>query len=685
MASLEVIQAAQTGDLEVIDAYLKHKSREEVAKASDNEVHLLHWAMANNHTEVVKSLIRAGAPLDAVGGSLRETPLQWAVKTNKLEVVHYVLSFGVRSTPALLDQKSSNGYNALHYACMCGNFSILLVLLEHGADPNAITDEGESALILCTSSNAPDTLFRVLLRFGADVHYKHPDSGNTVLHECAKKMRLPPLDEKRPLGLVLYEYGGDLLISSKNVQGSTAYDIASKSKNGFVGRFLTELDISKKVPPLAQCLLGAIRVPISLYSFHYFGESWFFGFLGFLALLITFNWAVVNHGKGYHEVGIVIGSKMCLLVGWFIYICAEVSAKCTVFFLICFAASFYLQGKLHITDALKAPSSAFGNFERLDGSGTVSGAPLDEEEGSHLLNKGGRGGGGGGDDESEFNSGRVGVGVGPAAIAKALASLKEGTICSDCLFETEITRCFHCDRCNACMLEHDQHCAFVANCIGRGNRLIYFWYLSVTALLGICFLIAAWRIEGDLLCPEAQGILWGVFAVQWCMLWSAHKFLFILCLGAGSTVMMCGALAMATCIFVVNETSAHWMKDGRFDPSKQIGMAIAIPRLWKFFTTGDYNISLSKDPLHPRFLTRTRRAAMIAHHEAQGIVEEKVYITKQPFPVQVLEPPVEKCCDGGHDERSSRRKTFDLEEYGFMGDQEDAGGPMGVEADSMDR
>ena len=40
----------------------------------------LHWAAINNHVIACKMLLESGAEVDAVGGELGATPLQWAAR-----------------------------------------------------------------------------------------------------------------------------------------------------------------------------------------------------------------------------------------------------------------------------------------------------------------------------------------------------------------------------------------------------------------------------------------------------------------------------------------------------------------------------------------------------------------------------------------------------------------------------
>lgn len=50
-------------------------------------VTLLHWAAINNRLEIVNYLVSRGAIVDAIGGELESTPLQWATRQGHLPMV----------------------------------------------------------------------------------------------------------------------------------------------------------------------------------------------------------------------------------------------------------------------------------------------------------------------------------------------------------------------------------------------------------------------------------------------------------------------------------------------------------------------------------------------------------------------------------------------------------------------
>lgn len=51
-----------------------------VSARDDQDVTPLHWAAINAHVAACKWLLDHGADIDAMGGELKATPLQWAAR-----------------------------------------------------------------------------------------------------------------------------------------------------------------------------------------------------------------------------------------------------------------------------------------------------------------------------------------------------------------------------------------------------------------------------------------------------------------------------------------------------------------------------------------------------------------------------------------------------------------------------
>lgn len=60
----------------------------------------------------------------------------------------------------------TKGNTALHYSCTIGSLSITRWLLEHGANPNAVTDAGATPL-MCVGSDNSTAIRKLLRQYGA--------------------------------------------------------------------------------------------------------------------------------------------------------------------------------------------------------------------------------------------------------------------------------------------------------------------------------------------------------------------------------------------------------------------------------------------------------------------------------------------------------------------------------------
>lgn len=67
------------------------------SKPLDDNITLLHWAAINNRLDIAKYLINKGAKIDAFGGVLKSTPLQWAIRDGKLDIVILLLSYNAQA------------------------------------------------------------------------------------------------------------------------------------------------------------------------------------------------------------------------------------------------------------------------------------------------------------------------------------------------------------------------------------------------------------------------------------------------------------------------------------------------------------------------------------------------------------------------------------------------------------
>ena len=85
--------------------------------------------------------------------------LLWAAQYNQLDLARSLLS----SQPDLVHHRDSDGYTALHRAAYSDHYEVLDFLLEAGADPLALTEDGWTALHSAARWNCARCVERLLL------------------------------------------------------------------------------------------------------------------------------------------------------------------------------------------------------------------------------------------------------------------------------------------------------------------------------------------------------------------------------------------------------------------------------------------------------------------------------------------------------------------------------------------
>jgi palmitoyltransferase len=156
---------------------------------------LHQWAAINNQYAMCKFLLDHGAPINAVGGTSRATPLQWAAQRSQYYTCNLLLRHG--ADPLLTD---GQGYNAFHIATFEGNVLLIVLFLHQGIAVDVLDEYGHTGLMWSAYKGYPQ-LVDVFLRWGADVHATDKQ-GFTALHWALVKGNPGCV-------LKLVEYGAD--------------------------------------------------------------------------------------------------------------------------------------------------------------------------------------------------------------------------------------------------------------------------------------------------------------------------------------------------------------------------------------------------------------------------------------------------------------------------------------------
>jgi uncharacterized protein len=138
----------------------------------------------------IRQLASEGADLDATD-DMGATALYWAARgghrvgphrcgkelPGRPGVVATLLALG--ADPNVQDRRPKgigrvSGWTPLFVALDHAQFESARVLLEHGADPNILSDQGLSAVAVASSQGAPPSLIALMLEKGFDPQKAHP-------------------------------------------------------------------------------------------------------------------------------------------------------------------------------------------------------------------------------------------------------------------------------------------------------------------------------------------------------------------------------------------------------------------------------------------------------------------------------------------------------------------------------
>lgn len=119
------------------------------------------------------------------------------------------------------------GLTALHLASERDNLAVAILLLDRGADPQARSDGGRTALHLAARS-ASASMVEMLLERGKSDPNVQTAKGRTPLHYAASKAE-DGEEERREVLRVLRDWGADPTIEDK--EGETARDVAQKREH----------------------------------------------------------------------------------------------------------------------------------------------------------------------------------------------------------------------------------------------------------------------------------------------------------------------------------------------------------------------------------------------------------------------------------------------------------------------
>lgn len=434
----DLVRSTQFGRYEECRQYLE-ANLFDVNQRDQENVTLLHWAAINNQTTIVDYFISKGADVNAIGGDLKSTPLQWATRQGHLAMVVLLLKRG--ADYSILDNE---GCNALHLAAQFGHTPIAAYLVAKGMDVDLPDSNGMTALMWSAYRVSKVDPTRLLITLGSSLKatdYKHK---NTALHWAVYAKNLTAIT-------LLLEAKADVAILNANQE--TPIDMARKHQSPWLVKmleaklkdsptvlsnaddnFCTKITNNKS---LRDCLRN--MTPFFAYLFvAYILDMNASITIKLIALLVIavllFIFCKLNHESCHSTifpVAVYLALTFWLFNTQFYFLSAFIYSSPILITLVSLSATlqFYTYYVCWLTD----PGVAI--IDRTQQLETI--IRLAETEGMF--------------DAKHF--------------------------CSTCLIRKPL-RSKHCSHCNKCVARFDHHCPWVGNCIGAKNHRHFLWFLT---------------------------------------------------------------------------------------------------------------------------------------------------------------------------------------------------------------
>lgn len=151
-----LIDMVNRGQLELVQLLCSNPSinlgltniRGKTALASALSIRQDTQSREENIFNIIQILIQAGSTPTDLFGREQETALNLAVQTRELPTIEYLLNLHLSPS-----QTNPRGVSPLMYASKRGSLPIVRLLVEHGANIDAIDNEGESAVFYAVSNS----------------------------------------------------------------------------------------------------------------------------------------------------------------------------------------------------------------------------------------------------------------------------------------------------------------------------------------------------------------------------------------------------------------------------------------------------------------------------------------------------------------------------------------------------
>ncbi|XP_047373374.1 palmitoyltransferase ZDHHC13 isoform X2 [Sciurus carolinensis] len=399
-SNCDIVKATQYGIFERCKELVE--AGYDVRQPDKENVSLLHWAAINNRLDLVKFYISKGAVVDQLGGDLNSTPLHWAIRQGHLPMVILLLQHG--ADPSLID---GEGFSSIHLAVLFQHMPIIAYLISKGQSVNMTDVNGQTPLMLSAHKVIGPEPTGFLLKFNPSLNVVDKIHQNTPLHWAVTAGNVNAVDK-------LLEAGSSLDVRNVKLFLLLMLSVSTMWAVGYI------LDFNSDSWLLKGCLLVTLFFLTSLFP------RFLVGYKNLIYVPAVF----------------LLGSIFWIFMTWFVLFFPDIAGTPFYFaFIFSIIAFLYFFYKTWATDPGFTKAS-------------------EEERKANII-----------------------------SLAET-GCLDFRTFCTSCLIRKPL-RSLHCHVCNSCVARYDQHCLWTGRCIGFGNHHYYIFFLFFLSV------VCDWIIYGS--------------------------------------------------------------------------------------------------------------------------------------------------------------------------------------------
>jgi len=130
-------------------------------------------------------------------------------------------------------------------------------------------------------------------------------------------------------------------------------------------------------------------------------------------------------------------------------------------------------------------------------------------------------------------------------------------------------------------------------CVGAGNIRVFVFFLLSLLLFFFVYFFQSYYAISEAYCPDANGILWGYFAVHYCLLFK-YPGISLLNISSGYYFIYVGVIIFMQFQCIVNETTMYYAKRRMYylEDRKEMTFKKAMTNWLLFLQTGKHKISI---------------------------------------------------------------------------------------------